>query len=153
MNSIESPLLRFAEHTLDVDRRSLKNNGRDIALRPQAMEVLCYLAKNPGRPVPKEEIFREVWSGLFVTDDSLVQCIADIRRALDDADHRIIKTVPRRGYLFAGVIGPGNKDNTSTTDAHRSANKSRISEIKLALIGAVVILAIWAMVHWLVSAH
>jgi DNA-binding winged helix-turn-helix (wHTH) protein len=153
LNSVQSPLLRFAEHTLDVDRRSLKNNGRDIALRPQAMEVLCYLAKNPGRPVPKEEIFREVWSGLFVTDDSLVQCIGDIRRALDDDDHRIVKTVPRRGYLFAGVIGPSDRGNTSTTDAHRPANRSRIYEIKLALIGAVIILAIWAIVHWLVSAH
>jgi len=153
LNSVQSPLLRFAEHTLDVDRRSLKNNGRDIALRPQAMEELCYLAKNPGRPVPKEEIFREVWSGLFVTDDSLVQCIGDIRRALDDNDHRIVKTVPRRGYLFAGVIGPSDGGNTSTADAHRPASKSRISEIKLALIGAVIILAIWAIVHWVVSAH
>jgi DNA-binding winged helix-turn-helix (wHTH) protein len=152
MNGIQSSPLRFADHTLDVDRRSLKNNGRDIALRPQAMEVLCYLAKNPGRPVPKEEIFREVWSGLFVTDDSLVQCIGDIRRALDDDDHRIVKTVPRRGYLFAGLI-ESDRGNTSATDAHRPANKSRISEIKLALMGAVIILAIWAIVHWLVSAH
>jgi pimeloyl-ACP methyl ester carboxylesterase len=38
---------------------------------------------------------------VFVTDDSLVQCIKDVRRALRDEAHRIIRTVPRRGYIFA----------------------------------------------------
>jgi hypothetical protein len=56
---------------LDVSRRSLELQGREVTLRPQAMEVLCYLAQNPGRPISKEEIFREVWPGIVVTDDSL----------------------------------------------------------------------------------
>ncbi len=68
------------------------------------MEVLCYLARNPGRTVSKEELFQEVWPGISVTDDSLVQCIHDIREVLEDGGHRIVKTVPRRGYLFAGLI-------------------------------------------------
>lgn len=68
------------------------------------MEVLCCLAKNPGRPVSKEELFGEVWPGISVTDDSLVQCIRDIRDALQDGGHQIVKTIPRRGYLFAGSI-------------------------------------------------
>jgi len=68
------------------------------------MEVLCYLAKNPSRPISKAELFQEIWPGIAVTDDSLVQCIRDIREVLDDSSHRIVKTVPRRGYLFAGLI-------------------------------------------------
>src|SRR5262245_9502721 len=67
--------LQFGEFALDPDRRSLERDGRDLALRPQAMEVLCYLAKNPGRTVPKEELFQKIWPGISVTDDSLVQCI------------------------------------------------------------------------------
>ena len=70
------------------------------------MEVLCYLAKNPGRPVSKAELFEEIWPGIAVTDDSLVQCIRDIRDVLDDDGRHIVKTVPRRGYLFAGPIAP-----------------------------------------------
>lgn len=97
-------ILQFEEFALDPDRRSLDRGGRRLALRPQAMEVLCYLAKNPGRPVSKEELFQEVWPGIAVTDDSLVQCIRDIRETLEDASHAIVKTVPRRGYLFSGAI-------------------------------------------------
>jgi TolB-like protein len=97
-------MLQFETFTLDPDRRSLERDGRPLALRPQAMEVLCYLAKNPGRPVSKEELFHEVWPGISVTDDSLVQCVRDIREVLEDSGHRIVKTVPRRGYLFAGLL-------------------------------------------------
>src|SRR5262245_32048514 len=96
-------LLTFENYALDVDRRSLECDGRHLALRPQAMEVLCYLARNPGRPISKAELFQEIWPGIAVTDDSLVQCIRDIRAVLDDGSHRIVKTVPRRGYLFAGL--------------------------------------------------
>jgi DNA-binding winged helix-turn-helix (wHTH) protein len=39
-----------------------------------------------------------------VGDDSLVRCVKDIREALGDSDHRIIKTVPKRGYLFAAEV-------------------------------------------------
>lgn len=99
-------VLQFGNYALDVDRRSLERDGRHLALRPQAMEVLCYLAKNPGRPISKSELFEEIWPGIAVTDDSLVQCIRDIRDVLEDDDRRMVKTVPRRGYLFAGLITP-----------------------------------------------
>jgi TolB-like protein len=97
-------ILRFEKYTLDAARRSLEHDGRSLPLRPQAMEVLCYLARNSGRTVSKDEVFREVWPGISVTDDSLVQCIHDIRQALEDHEHRIVKTVPRRGYLFTGPL-------------------------------------------------
>jgi len=116
------------------------------------MEVLCYLAQNPGRPISKEEIFREVWPGIVVTDDSLVQCIGDIRRALGDDDHRIVKTVPRRGYLFAGVIAREQGAVSNAADELQSSSgRSRLREIKLALIVATAILAAWGVVHWFVS--
>ena len=94
---------------------ALKNSGStraaarlSVTAAPPASTAgdggLCYLAKNPGRPVSKEELFQEVWPGISVTDDSLVQCVHDIREVLEDSDHRIVKTVPRRGYLFAGLI-------------------------------------------------
>src|SRR3546814_18645995 len=41
---------------------------------------------------------RVVWHGTSVTDDSLVQCIHEIRRALKDERHDVLQTVPKRGY-------------------------------------------------------
>lgn len=40
----------------------------------------------------------EVWGDIVVTDDSLTQCVADIRKAIDDEKRRIIQTVPKKGY-------------------------------------------------------
>jgi adenylate cyclase len=45
-----------------------------------------------------------VWPSVIVSDDSLAQCVSDVRRALNDPDRRIIKTVPRRGCLFAAPV-------------------------------------------------
>lgn len=74
--------------------------GCAVELRPQAFQVLRHLALNAGRLVTKEELLAAVWPGLIVTDDSLVQAIGDIRRALGDSEHRVLKTVPRRGYTL-----------------------------------------------------
>ena len=41
-----------------------------------------------------------VWGDVLVTEDSLTQCVADIRRAIGDEDRRVLRTVPRKGYLL-----------------------------------------------------
>ena len=45
-----------------------------------------------------------VWPDAFVTDDSLVLCTLELRRALDDRSKQLLKTVPRRGYLFTAEV-------------------------------------------------
>ncbi len=87
--------------TLDLHRDLLLDeNGRPLELRPQAFEVLRLLAANAGQLVSKDELMATVWPGVVVTDDSLVQAVSDLRRALNDAGHRIVRTVPRRGYTL-----------------------------------------------------
>ena len=46
----------------------------------------------------KDELLAAVWPGLFVTENSLVQCISDIRTALGNDGGAVLKTVARRGY-------------------------------------------------------
>jgi len=58
------------------------------------------LAENQDRLVSKEELIGAVWAEAFVTDNSLVQCLIEIRRALGDEGQTVIRTVPRRGYIF-----------------------------------------------------
>jgi predicted ATPase len=59
-----------------------------------------------------------VWPGAFVTDDSLVQCTLELRRALDDRSQQLLKTVPRRGYLFTAAViqHPTKQDHFPTID-------------------------------------
>ena len=94
----------FEAFTLDLRRGSLRTADREIDLRPKSFEVLRYLVENAGRLVPKDELIQTVWPDVIVTDESLTRCVSDVRLALQDQGQRIIKTVPRRGYLFAAPV-------------------------------------------------
>lgn len=96
--------LALADCVIDFGQEALLDaRGRAVELRPQAYQVLRHLALNAGRLVSKDELMAAVWPGSVVTDDSLVQAIGDVRRALGEAGHRIVKTVPRRGYLLVAA--------------------------------------------------
>ena len=83
----------------DLDVGELRDSaGEPVPLRPQCVAVLRCLAESLGRIVFKEDLMRTVWPGVVVTDDSLVQCIRELRHALGDADHRVVRTEHRRGY-------------------------------------------------------
>jgi TolB-like protein/tetratricopeptide (TPR) repeat protein len=93
--------IEFGSFVLDLSRECLVRGGDQVKLRPQSFRMLHYLVENGGRLLTKSELMKEVWGDLAVTDDSLVQCLRDVRLALGDRDHSVVKTVPRRGYLFA----------------------------------------------------
>ena len=100
-----SPLnYQFGEFTLDVARGCVLKSGEEIKLRPKVYETLKYLVEHPGRLIGKQELIQAVWSDAFVTDDSVVQCTLELRRALDDRSQQLLKTVPRRGYLFTAEV-------------------------------------------------
>ncbi|MFD1983585.1 winged helix-turn-helix domain-containing tetratricopeptide repeat protein [Mesorhizobium newzealandense] len=92
--------------------------GKAVNLRSQSVEVLSVLAARPGEIVSKDAIMQAVWPDTFVTEDSLTQCIADIRRALGDAAHVIVETVPRRGYRL-------NADPSDAADPNAAAGTER----------------------------
>jgi len=108
--------LWFDRYALDLVRGCLRSADRELELRPKVFTVLQHLVENAGRLVTKDELQKVVWRDVVVTDDSLVQCILQLRQALDDHDHRLIKTVSRRGYVLdtqifdhdpnQGVYGP-----------------------------------------------
>ena len=76
--------LFFSGYALDLQRCALLRGDHEIRIRPKSFDVLRYLAEHPGRLVSKEELIRAAWREVFVTDDSLVQCIREIREALSE---------------------------------------------------------------------
>ncbi|PUB08315.1 winged helix-turn-helix domain-containing tetratricopeptide repeat protein [Yoonia sediminilitoris] len=94
----------FAKNGLVLDGADgslTTRSGDPVELRPQTREVLKFLAEHPEKTLTKADFAEAVWEGRQVSEDSLVQCIAEIRNAIGDADRRIIETVPRKGYRFA----------------------------------------------------
>src|ERR1700746_3123019 len=86
--------------TLNLDRGALLADGAERTLRPKSFALLRHFVENPGRLINRDEIMATVWPGVFVTDDSIAQCVSDIRRALGDSDQSLLRTLPRRGFLF-----------------------------------------------------
>jgi TolB-like protein/DNA-binding winged helix-turn-helix (wHTH) protein len=93
-------LYRFGGMTLDLARGLLRNGGGDVRLRRKSFDLLIYFVTNAGRLLSKDELLQAVWPGVFVTEDSLVQCVKEIRRAVGDGEQVLIKTIPGRGYIF-----------------------------------------------------
>jgi TolB-like protein/DNA-binding winged helix-turn-helix (wHTH) protein/Tfp pilus assembly protein PilF len=104
--------LSFGAFTLDFERGALHGPDGELRLRPKSYEVLCHLVLNHGRLVTKDELLDAVWGRAVVTEDSLTQCLVEIRRALGDDARAMIRTVPRRGYIFDTPLEPESRRNT-----------------------------------------
>jgi len=109
--------------------------GRVVALRPQTAKVLAVLASRRGDLVTKDDLMREVWADTHVTDDSLVQCISEIRKVLGPIDSEHLKTVPKQGYKLA----PANRVPPLNLSSSRRS---------VAILGAVISIAMVAIVAW-----
>ena len=97
----DTDIIEFADVRLDRRRAVLERNGAIVQVRPRTFALLCYLAENPNRVVSKDEILAAVWQRIAVSDDALTQTIKDVRRVIDDRDAAILRTIPKRGFLFA----------------------------------------------------
>ena len=94
-------MLCFAGYKLDPRRAELRGpDGEAIRLRPKSFDMLQLFAANPGRVLSKHDLIEAVWPNVHVSDDSLFQCIREIRAALGDDQRQLIKLVSGRGYLF-----------------------------------------------------
>jgi TolB-like protein/DNA-binding winged helix-turn-helix (wHTH) protein/Flp pilus assembly protein TadD len=94
-------VLLFGPFSLDPGRASLSGPAGPLPLRPKSFDVLLYLLRNRDRVISKDELMDAVWPNIFVTENSLVQCISDIRAALGAEGGAFLKTVARRGYMFS----------------------------------------------------
>jgi TolB-like protein/DNA-binding winged helix-turn-helix (wHTH) protein/Flp pilus assembly protein TadD len=120
------PALRFGDYTLDLARGSLRAGDRAVDLRPKTFALLAYLVQNPGRLVSKDELMAAVWSDVIVSDESLAKGISEVRAALGDRDQRLVKTVPRRGYLFDAAVAAAADplDEPALTNGGRRPERS-----------------------------
>jgi tetratricopeptide (TPR) repeat protein len=99
-------LFRAGSVEIDAQLGCVKRDGVEQPLRQQSFQVLLFLLARRFELVLKEELVANFWHHTAVTDNALVQCIADIRRALGDdpRNPRYIKTVSRAGYRFIAEV-------------------------------------------------
>ncbi len=98
----------------------------DIPLRPKSFDVLSHLLAHAGQLVTRDEVMAAVWPNVTVTEESLTQCVSEIRQALGGAGQSIIRTVPKRGYLVDVPVSRetdrmGEASRTGSTDSDPQA--------------------------------
>lgn len=127
-------------------------------LEPKIMQVLVYLSQRPGEVVSKEQLMKAVWPDTFVTDDVLLRCISELRKALEDdaREPRFIQTISKRGYRLIVPVEPAEQARvTSLPDegtaaaadavARRDSGRRRWTRAR-ALAAAGLVVAVLAMV-------
>src|SRR4051812_21828760 len=100
MDQVVREVLLFERFALDLNRGCVLIGSQIIDLRPKTFEVLRHLVANAGHLVSKDDLYGAAWPDVIVGDDSLSQCIHELRQLLGDTDRRLIKTISRRGYLL-----------------------------------------------------
>jgi TolB-like protein len=103
-------IYRFEDFSLDGERRELRRGSQVVAIEPQVFDVLEFLIVNRERVVSHDDLIGAVWQGRIVSEGTVSTRINAVRQALGDngAQQRLIRTLPRKGYRFAGDIQPGN---------------------------------------------
>ena len=103
--SVRYRAYRFGLFTLDLERETLRaSDDREIPLRPKSFALLRLLVENAGRLLSREAIMEALWPDVSVTNDSLTQCIHDIRGALGPDARSMLSTRRRRGFLLASDV-------------------------------------------------
>lgn len=97
---------RFEDCVLDVARRELRRGGATVAIEPQVFDLLDVLIRNRDRVVSRDDLIAEVWGGRIVSDSALASRVNAARRAIGDdgSAQRLIKTISRKGFRFAGEV-------------------------------------------------
>jgi TolB-like protein len=121
----------FAGASYDPARGELAAQGRITRLRPQAGAVLVHLLDRPREIVSKDDLLREVWPNLVVTENSLVQCVREIRKELGDEEGAIVRTIPRRGYVLEADVSFA----TARPDGPLPARRLSLMVLPLANVG------------------
>ena len=105
---------------MDTDRRELKGAAGSVHVEPQVFDLLFYFARHPNRVIGKDELIENVWKGRIVSDAALNSRINSARRAVGETGEKqvLIRTIPRRGFLFAADV---------KTQSHQAASLASVA--------------------------
>ena len=93
--------IRVGRLEIDAARRTLELDGHSIDLTSAEFDLVWYLAQRHGQVVSREEIFKELLEISYDGIDRTVDLrVWRIRKKLNDASQRLIKSVRGAGYIL-----------------------------------------------------
>jgi TolB-like protein/Flp pilus assembly protein TadD len=103
---------QFEGYCLDTDRRELRCGGALVPMEPQVFDILSYLIRERERVVSRDDLIAAIWSGRIVSESALTTRINAARSCIGDSGkaQRLIKTFPRKGIRFVGIVSEEPSD-------------------------------------------
>jgi DNA-binding winged helix-turn-helix (wHTH) protein len=113
---MDASIYRFDEVEIDTGQRVVRTPAGPVYLRARTFDLLIYLIENRQRIVSRLELRDALWPGVAVTENSVMQCVNEARKALGDdpRDPRYIRTAMKAGYQF--IAEPTVLDQVSVPD-------------------------------------
>ena len=110
----------FEDYVLDQERRELTLRGQVVPIGPQVFDLLLQLVSQRDRVVSKDDLLKAVWSGRVVSESTITSHINAVRKAIGDTgeEQRLVRTVPRKGYRFIGLVEAGETAEARQPDGH-----------------------------------
>ena len=106
MELLGNTAFRVGQWRVDPARNEISRDGSTVKLEPRTMRVLVCLAERAGEVVSVNQLLDTVWADLVVTQYSVYQAVAALRRALGDSPKApaYIASVHRQGYRLVAPI-------------------------------------------------
>ncbi len=92
----ESNIIKYADYDIDVDKRSVYDNGVLVNLTSKEYELLVFLLENKGRAFNREQILNNIWGDEYYGSDRVVDDL--MRRLRSKMDRLDVETIYGYGY-------------------------------------------------------
>lgn len=160
-----TPRLRVGDVLVDLRYRQLRHGDTVTELPQRMFDLLQVFLAEPGALHTRADLFRRVWGDVVVEDANLSQSVWMLRKALGPERKDWIRTVAKRGYVFApptpvepvieaavaGATLPGTEPAAATAGVPAAPPPPRSRwRLVAATSGAALALgaAIWGVVAW-----
>jgi DNA-binding winged helix-turn-helix (wHTH) protein len=149
----ETPIREFGPFRLDPAERLLLRDGHAVALTPKAFDLLLYLVDRPGRLVEKHVLMAALWPDAIVEEGNLASTVSALRKALgDDGDeHKVIATVPTRGYRFVMPVAPGAAHSSDAAIQSSVATRRDVVRVVRRVVGILLWSLVMVAAGWILS--
>ncbi|MCA6379646.1 MAG: response regulator [Cytophagales bacterium] len=95
-------ILKIAGLSLDVERKQVKRDGKQIELTVKEFALLEYFLRHPGKVISRAELAKNIWKVDFDTGTNMVEVyVSYLRNKIDKGyDLKLIHTQFGMGYIL-----------------------------------------------------
>ncbi len=138
---------RLGEWLVHPDRNELVRRGESRRLETRTMDLLVHLAAHAGAVVSKDELVDAVWESRIISEGTLTNAVAELRRALGDDTRapRYIATIRKRGYRLVAEVSAADPTGAAPRIRRRPAGSRRqilaAAAVLTLVVGSILVLS------------